>query len=192
MIFSALDKIKRNAIFNAVGMMGLGVLVLVFPAQYGPTLLLGLGFIVAVIAIVLMLNFLTSNKSLMEFVKFVGAIALLVAAICILIYRENTLLALAVSFGVLIILDGLRTMIHSLTFARRAHRRAWWVLSILSLLLVGIGIMLIANPWTSTQDTLLKAIGLALLFASLVSVFRLIWTWPIVDDKKYQEENENA
>ena len=194
MIFEALDKIKRNAIFSTILLIALGVFILICPTSYAPTLVLGFGYTVAVIAIVMMLNFLGSKKSLMDYIKFVGAVALAIGAICILVYRQQTLLVLAIAFGVLLILDGLRTLFHSFTFARRAHRRAWWVLTILSLLLMGVGVMLFINPWTSTEDTLLLAIGLALVFASAVSGLRLIWTWPVRKDKKNADEEvvENA
>ena len=179
MAFEALDRIKRNAIFTAILLMALGIILLICPASYGPTLLLGFGFTLAVVAIVMMLGFFSSKKSLMDYIKFTGAIAILIAGICVLIYRENTLLVLALSFGVMLILDGARTLVHSFTYARRARRKAWWVLTILSVLVMGVGIMLFANPLIYNGDSLFIWIGLALLFASTVSIFRLIWTWPI-------------
>lgn len=189
MIFDALDKIKRNAIFTAILLIALGIVVMIAPQSYAPTLLLGFGFTLTVVAIVMALNFFVSKKSLMDYVKFVGAVALGIAGICVLVFRDQTVLVMAVAFGILLIIDGLRTLIHSFTFARRSGRRAWWVLSIVSAVLIGIGVMLAINPFTSNQNTLMLAIGLALLFAGSVSIFRLYWTWPV---KKKQEQPKPA
>ena len=190
MIFEALDKIKRNAIFSTILLIALGVIVMICPKDYAPALILGFGFVLLVLAIVWVLNFLVSKKTLIDYVKFVAAVFFGIAGLCILLFRQQTMLVLALSFGILLILDGFRTLYHSFTFARRSHRKGWWILSILSFLLMGVGVLLFVNPWTSTEDTLLLAIGSALLFASLVSGLRLIWTWPVRNEKK--EESENA
>ena len=191
MIFEALDKIKRNAIFTTILLMALGICVLICPGSYAPTLLLGFGYTLVVVGLVMVLNFLSSNRSVMSYIKFVGALLLGIAGICVLVFRENTILVLGLAFGILLILDGLRTMIHSFTYARRSGRKAWWVLAIFSGLLIGVGIMLTINPWTSKENTVLTAIGLSLLFGAVVSGFRLFWTWP-VRKKSNQEENTNA
>ena len=100
-----------------------------------------------------------------------------------LIYRDDVMKVLAWLFGFLLILDGLRTMLHSFTFARRSHRKAWWILTILSIFLMVAGVMLFLNPWVGTPDSLLKVIGSVILFAAIVSGLRLIWTWPVRKDK---------
>ena len=190
MAFEALDRIKRNAIFTAILMMALGVILLICPPSYGPTILLGFGFTLAVIAIVIMLNFFSAKKSLINYVKFTGAIIVLIAAICVLIYRENTLLIMALSFGVLLILDGIRSLIHSFTYARRARKKAWWVLTILAAILIIVGIGVFTTPLIANEYAVFISIGIALLFASMVSIFRLIWTWPI-KEKDVEEVTTN-
>ena len=193
MIFEALDKIKRNAIFSAILLVALGVLILICPRTYSQTLLLGFGYTLTVLAVVMVLLFLTSKKSLMDYVKFVGAVALGIGGICILVFREeHTLRVLAFSFGMLLILDGLRTLIHSFTFARRSGRKGWWVLTILSALLIGLGIMLFSAPMYANEDTLLTMVGLTLLFAAIVSGVRLIWTWPVKKNSKEVTQDAQA
>ena len=193
MIFEALDKIKRNAIFSTILFVALGAVIMICPQEYVPTLILGFGYVLVVIALVFMLDFIACKKSLMDYVKFVGAIALLIGGICILLFRENTVTVLAIAFAVMMMLDGIRTFVHSLTYSRRSHRRGWWLLTILSLGLVAVGVLLFINPWVSTPETALKAIGWALFFAAIVSGLRLIWTWPITKERKKKEEVvENA
>ena len=97
---------------------------------------------------------------------------------------------LAWLFGFLLVVDGGRTMVHSFTYARRSQRKGWWVLSILSVLLMGTGVILFLNPWWQTEDVLMKVIGCAILFSAIVSGIRLIWTWPLRNSKGGNEDGE--
>ena len=189
MLFDSLDKIKRNAIFSAILLAALGIIILICPKEYIPTLILGCGYTLAVVAIVMILDFFSSNKSLMDYLKFIGAMLLAFAGIAVLLFRDDIMNVLAWLFGFLLILDGLRTLIHSFTFARHSRRKAWWVLTILSAFMMVGGVMLFINPWFATPDSLMKVIGAVVLFSALVSSLRLIWTWPV---KKERGSSENV
>ena len=196
MIFEALDKIRRNAIFSAILLLAAGLVIMIIPLEFVPTLILGLGYGLVIIGLVMGLGFLGSKKSIMDYIKFVAALAIAIGGVAVLIMRDNTMPVFAWVFGVLLFLDGARTMIHSFTYARRSHRKAWWVLAILSIILLALGVILFITPWFnplfSTPDHLMKAIGGTVLFAAIVSVFRLIWTWPVRKERKEVPENGQA
>lgn len=183
MLFESLGKIKRNAIFSTILLIALGVIILLCPVVYIPTMILGFGYSLVIIAIVFALGFFSGTKSLMEYLKFVGALIIGIVGISVLVFRGDTMRVLAWLFGFLLIVDGLRTLFHSVTFARRSHRKAWWVLTILSALLMAAGVILFINPWFATPDLLMKAIGGTVLFSAIVSGLRLIWTWPLKNEK---------
>lgn len=183
MLFESLDKIKRNAIFSAILLIALGAVILICPTEYIPTLILGCGYSLAVIAVVMILEFFSGNKSLMAYLRFIGALLLGFVGIGVLLFRDNVMHVLAWLFGFLIILDGLRTLFHSITFARRSQRRAWWILTILSVSMMLAGVILFLNPWFGTPESLMKVIGGTVLFSAIVSALRLIWTWPVKKEK---------
>lgn len=168
---------------SSILLIALGVIILICPMDYIPWLIQLLGYTLIVLAIVMMLNFFSGQKSLMEYLKFVGALVLGIVGICVLVFQSDIIHVLAWVFGFLLILDGGRTMIHSFTYARRSKRKAWWVLTILSVLLVTAGVILFVNPWWDTPDMLMKVIGCAVFFSAAVSGVRLIWTWPIRNAK---------
>ena len=141
------------------------------------------------IAIVLTLKFLSGNKSLMEYLKFTGALILGIVGIAALMYRSDMMRVLAWLFGFLLVVDGGRTLFHSLTYARRSQRKGWWVLTILSVLLIITGILIFVNPFWNSADMLMKIIGCAVFFSAIVSGIRLIWTWPVRNAK---EDNEDG
>ena len=189
MLFESLDKLKRNSIFSSILLIALGAVILICPDSYIPSLTLVFGYSLVIIGLVMMLNFFTGNKSLMDYIKFSGALILGIIGLCVLVFRDNIMRVLAWLFGFLLILDGSRTMFHSFTFARRSQRKGWWILAILSALLIIAGIILFANPWWNTPNKLMKVIGCTVLFSAIVSAIRLIWTWPL---RKSKGEDNNG
>ena len=77
----------------------------------------------------------------MTYAKFSGSLVLALVGLCVLVFRDDIGRVLAWLFGFLLILDGGRTMIHSFTYARRSQRKGWWVLTILSALLMIAGVV---------------------------------------------------
>lgn len=190
MLFESLDKLKRNSILSAILLIFLGAVIIVCPQAYIPALTLALGYTLVIIAIVLILNFLSGKKSLMEYLKFTVALILGLVGIAALVYRNDIMRVLAWLFGFLLVLDGGRTLFHSLTYARRSQRKGWWVLTILSVLLIVAGILIFANPWWNSPDMLMKVIGCAVFFSAIVSGIRLIWTWPVRNAKGGNEDGK--
>lgn len=190
MLFESLDKLKRNSIMSSILLIALGIVILICPETYIGSLMLSFGYVLIVLAIVMMLNFFSGKKSVMEYLKFTGALILGVVGLCVLVFRSDVMRVLAWLFGFLLVLDGGRTMFHSFTYARRSQRKGWWVLTILSVLLIASGVILFLNPWWHTTDMLMKVIGCAIFFSSLVSAIRLFWTWPIKNQKGDEEDGE--
>ena len=190
MLFESLDKLKRNSIMSSILLVALGVVILVCPESFIPSLMLGFGYTLVILAIVMMLNFFSGKKSLMEYLKFSGALVLGIVGICVLVFRSDIMRVLAWLAGFMLIVDGGRTMIHSFTYARRSKRKSWWVLTILSVMLMAAGVILFANHWWDTPNMLMKAIGCAVFFAAIVSAIRLVWTWPLRDPKGDDDDDE--
>lgn len=179
MLFESLDKIKRNSIMSSILLIALGTIILICPEIYIGLLTLVFGYTLVIIAIVMMLNFFSSNKSIMEYLKFTGALIIGIVGSCVVIFREDIMSVLAWLFGFFLVIDGTSTLFHSFTYARRSKRKGWWILTILSALLIIAGIVLFVNPWWNTPDKLMKTIGGTVLVSSMVSGIRLVWTWPL-------------
>ena len=190
MLFESLDKIRRNSIMSAILLIALGAIIIICPNDYIGSLMLMFGYTLVVIAIVMGLNFFNGKKSLMEYIKFTGALILGIVGLCVLVFRGDIMRVLGWLFGFLLIADGARTMFHSFTYARRSKRKGWWVLTILSLLLIMAGVILFINPWWETPEMLMKVIGCAIFFSSIVSAIRLFWTWPLKNTNGGNEDGE--
>ncbi|MBP0974397.1 MAG: DUF308 domain-containing protein [Oscillospiraceae bacterium] len=188
MLFESLDKLKRNSIMSAILLMTLGAIILICPQAYVGLLALVGGYTLVVVSIVMILNFLSGNKSLMEYMKFCCALIVGFVGMSVLVFRGDIMRALAWIFGLLLLLDGGRTLFHSFTYARRSQRKGWWVLAILSVLLMVTGIIVFLNPYWDTPAMLMKVIGCAIFFSSIVNAVRLIWTWPLKNGEVETEE----
>ena len=188
MLFEPLDKLKRNAIFSAIILMALGALILIYPEAHVTSFLEIAGYGVCVMSIVMMLEFLSGKNSIMEYLKFTAALILALVGIYAVIYKEDTIRTLAWLFGILLIADGGRTAFHSVTYVRNSRRSSWWVITIFSVLLMLDGFLILFNPWWQDLGILMKIIGASLIFASLVSTLRLIWSWPIREKNKDAKE----
>ena len=188
MLFESLDKIRRNSIMSAILLIALGSVVLICPEVHIPILIEIMGYTLTVVSIVMMLDFSTSKKSIIDYIKFTGALFLGIIGICVLVFNNDIMFVLAKLFGFLLMLDGARTLLHAFTYARRSERKGWWILAVLSILLIIAGIILFLNLWWDTPDKLTKVIGGTILFSSLISMVRLIWTWPIKKTKGVSED----
>ncbi len=183
MLFESLDKLKRNTIMSSILLVALGVIIMICPERYIPSLILLFGYTLVVTFLVMMLNFFSGKKSLMAYLKLSSALVLGLVGFYVLVFHSDVMRVLAWLFGFLLILDSIRTMNHSFNYARRSRRKGWWILTILSFLLFAAGVILFANFWWDTPVALMKAIGCAVFFAAVVSAIRLYWTWPLRNAK---------
>ena len=107
MLFDSLDKLKRNSILSAILLIFLGAIIIICPQSYIPALTLAFGYILVIIAIILVLGFLSSKKSLMDYIKFTGSLILGLVGVAVLAYRSDVMRVLAWLFAFLLILDGI-------------------------------------------------------------------------------------
>ena len=179
MLFQGLNKLKQKSIMTSIMLMALGVILVIWPAGYTSTLLQIVSAIMVIIAIIMILDYIRSKKSIMDYIKLVGALILGVAGLLFMIFDLDSLQIISWVFGILLIIDGLHSCIHSLIYSRRSRRKGWWVLIPLSVVLIAFGVLIICHPWWNTEAQVLHAIGWMIVGAAVVSAIRLIWVWPL-------------
>ena len=181
MLFQGLSRIKRSTIMTSIILMAVGVLMIMCPDAYIGALVSVLGYAMVILAVVWGLNFISSRKTLMNYIILTGALLLALVGIAVLV-REDIVRILGLVFGLLLIGDGCIGICNAQLFARRAERRHWWILIVLCGLMVLFGLIVLINPWWDTPSRLFAVLGKMLLFSSAVSVVRLIFIWPIKDE----------
>lgn len=182
MLFEVLDKLKQQTIISSVILMILGLLMLIIPEQHDGTLVNVLGYVINVVGAVMVWDFIASEKKLVDYIFFIGALLLILLGIFVLVSADDILLVLSVIFGILLMIDGLHSGLHAWMYARRAGRKWWGVLLVLSILLFAAGVMIFNNPWWHTAHSFVKVIGGTILFSAVIGIIRLILVWPIRKD----------
>ena len=183
MLFQAVGKIKQTTIMIAIVLVAVGVIMLLCPPAYVGSLVAMLGYVMLILAAVMVFDFIGSGKQTSDYISFSAALVLIMAGIAVVVFNDDMLSVLSIVFGVLLVLDGAHSLIYSVTFARRSGSKGWPVLLGLSILQIVIGLIVIINPWWTTATALLRVIGCAILLSALVAACRVVIIWPFKKEK---------
>ena len=179
MLFQELGKLKRSSIMTSIILMAVGILMIICPKQYVNALVATLGYGALVFAVVMILDFISGKKALMNYIYFTGALILALLGIAIVAFEADVARIIGLIFGVILVTDGIAGIVSTWMYVRRAGRSGWWVLNVLNALLILFGLIVLVNPWRNEPTMLFDVIGGMLLFSSIVSVVRLFYLWPI-------------
>ena len=178
MLFKSLDKFKRTMVMMIIFLMFTGLTLFVVPVSYVPMLGKALGFCFLVFSILRILEFISSNKALIHYIRlFIG---LLLGLAGILLFAIDNLFLSLLNWlvGTLPILLGAYGLYHAFAFARRSGRKGWGVFVLLNGLLLLFGTILFWNPWTDDPRKVLYVIGGTLFYSAAVYAASLFWIWP--------------
>ncbi|MBP0973797.1 MAG: DUF308 domain-containing protein [Oscillospiraceae bacterium] len=179
MLFEELDKIKRDAVMMTIVLMFIGLLLLLIPEVYILFLEGTLGFTLLVAAALSVLRFLSGSKVLMHYIELVFGLGAGLLGIMIMLYEGLFLWIVSWLVGILPILSGIHGIFHTLAFLRHSGKKGWWVLIVLSALLIVFGGLVIWHPWLTSTQGMLQVVGGVMLYSALVSGLKLIWLWPV-------------
>ncbi len=178
MLFEELGKLKRSSIMTAILLAAIGIMMIICPGQYVDALVSVLGYVMVILAAVQVLQFISGKKSMMNYILLTISLIIALLGISVLVF-DDIVLILGVIFGIVLITDGVFSLINAWTYARRAQNKGWLLLVVLSVLLIASGVIVLINRWWSEPVKLFDVIGGMLLFSSLVSIVRTFVIWPI-------------
>ena len=178
MLFNSLDKLKRTMVTMIIFLLFAGLTMFVIPVSAVPILGKALGFYLLVLAILKILDFISSNKAMINYIGL--SLGFLAGFSGILLFAFDGLFLALLNWvtGTLPILCGCLGLYHALTYARRSGRKGWWMLIILNCLLLLFGTILFVNPWVDDPRAVLQVIGGTLFYSGVVYVISLFWIWP--------------
>ena len=162
---------------TSIILIAFGVVMIMCPVKYMGLLIPAIGYALLVTATVMVLGFLASKKVLIDYVKLTGALFVGLLGLFVLVQRNDILPALSLLFGLGLVVEGIHDLINAFMYARRAGRAAWGLLALLSVVSIAMGLILLMSSWEDPV-TLKRVIGGMMLFSSIVSIIRVILTWP--------------
>ncbi len=184
MLFQEMEKLKRSSIMSSIVAIALGCVMIMCPEGYIPALVSMLGYAMMIFAIVRILFFISEKKVLINYIIFTGSLLLGILGIAVLVFQDNMVQVIGLTFGLIQVVYGLLSLIYTLTFIRRSGRKGWWIMMLLSLLSIVFGLAVLVNPWWSTTAVLFDVIGIMILFSSAVDIVQLIMIWPLTNSQE--------
>lgn len=184
MLFNELDRIKRNAITSTIVLIFLGNILMFIPEETIPFLSGIFAFILLVVAVVSLFDFISSKKVLMNYIYLVLGLFGGLMGIMFFLFDDLLLYILTGLVSIIPILSGLYGIYHALAFARRSGRKGWWIPLLLSSFLIVFGGFIFYNPWAYSAKAVLQVIGGTLMYSAFVGILQLIWIWPIRQNRE--------
>ena len=167
-----LKGIKENYIVSALLSIGMGILLIVYPADATRIFCLTIGGLIFLFGLVKFASFFFLDDirgTVYGKFNLLTGIVLLVVGAWIFLFPEGVIALLPMILGILIAFDGVNDLVRSLRLIRRYDK--WWLTALLSLVTTGVGAYLILRPFSSV-NLMVRVIGVLLIVEGVLD----FWT----------------
>ena len=160
---SIIQDMKHNYFVNAVIMVLLGLVLVIWPHILGVLLCYLLGGALIVMGVFQLISFLRGERLgfYNEFVMMMG-IVLVLLGIWICTQPHIVLSIIPVVVGIIVLIHGLMDIQYTLDI-KKAGSTKWWIALIAAILTLVVGLLLVFNPFTAYEITMVL-LGIAMLY----------------------------
>ena len=160
---SIIQDMKHNYFINAVIMVILGIVLVIWPHILGVMLCYLLGGALIVMGVFQLISFLRGERLgfYNKFVMMMG-IVLVLLGIWICAQPRIVLSIIAVVVGIIVLIHGLMDIQYTLDI-KKAGSEKWWIALIAAALTLIVGLLLMLNPFTAYEITMVL-LGVAMLY----------------------------
>lgn len=160
---SIIQDMKQNYVINAVIMVILGLILIIWSETIGNILCYILGGAVVLMGVFQIIGFLRGER-LGLYNKFNGimGIVLVLLGIWICANPKKILSIIPVAIGIIMLIHSLMDFQYTLDIKKSGAQR-WWIALIAAIITLGFGLFLILNPFKVYQITMML-IGIAVLY----------------------------
>lgn len=154
---------KQNYFINAVIMVVIGLVLVIWPHILGVLLCYLLGGALILMGVIQLVVFLRGER-LGFYNKFnmIMGIVLVVLGIWICTQPHIVLSIIPVAVGIIVIFHGLMDIQYTLDIKRTGNTK-WWIALIAAILTLVVGVLLVLNPFTAYEITMFL-LGIAMLY----------------------------
>ena len=160
---SIIQDMKHNYFINAVIMVILGIVLVIWPHILGVMLCYLLGGALIVMGVFQLISFLRGERLgfYNKFVMMMG-IVLVLLGIWICAQPRIVLSIITVVVGIIVLIHGLMDIQYTLDI-KKAGSEKWWIALIAAALTLIVGLLLMLNPFTAYEITMVL-LGVAMLY----------------------------
>lgn len=173
---SIIQDMKQNYFVNAVIMVILGLVLVIWPDILGVMLCYLLGGALIVMGVIQLISFLQGER-LGFYSKFsmLMGIVLVLLGIWICTQPHVVLSIIPVVVGIIVLIHGLMDIQYTLDI-RRTGNTKWWIALIAAILTLIVGLLLVFNPFTAYEISMIL-LGVAMLYDGGSDLVLLIFSY---------------
>ncbi len=173
---SIIQDMKQNYFVNAVIMVILGLVLVIWPDILGVMLCYLLGGALIVMGVIQLISFLRGER-LGFYSKFsmLMGIVLVLLGIWICTQPHVVLSIIPVVVGIIVLIHGLMDIQYTLDI-RRTGNTKWWIALIAAILTLIVGLLLVFNPFTAYEISMIL-LGVAMLYDGGSDLVLLIFSY---------------
>ena len=160
---SIIQDMKQNYFVNAVIMVVLGLVLVIWQHILGVMLCYLLGGALILMGVIQLVVFLRGERLgfYNKFSMFMG-IVLVLLGIWICTQPRIVLSIIPVVVGIIVVLHGLMDLQYTLDI-RRTGNTKWWIALVAAIITLVVGLLLVFNPFTAYEVTMIL-LGIAMLY----------------------------
>lgn len=173
---SIIQDMKQNYFVNAVIMVVLGLVLVIWPHILGVMLCYLLGGALILMGVIQLISFLRGER-LGFYNKFnmIMGIVLVLLGIWICTQPRIVLSIIPVVVGIIVLLHGLMDIQYTLDIKKTGNTK-WWIALIAAILTLVVGGLLVFNPFTAYEITMVL-LGIAMLYDGGSDLVLLIFSY---------------
>lgn len=189
----SIKKAKENLIISSVILCITGLIFMIFSETMVNLIGWILGGVFCVIGVVKLIGYIRTQLQISELIISIISIA---AGVLLFLHPGWVMSLLSVIIGIYVLLEGALKIKISID-AKKQEAASWWVLLVVALVSIGIGILLVFNPF-GISKAFMFVVGLALLLSGAQNIIHAIYTekvlnemnQDIIDMDEYMENNK--
>lgn len=189
----SIKKAKENLFISSVILCVAGIVFMVFSGTMVNLIGWILGGVFCIIGAVKLIGYIRSQLLVSELIVSILCIA---AGILLFLHPGWVMSLLSVIIGIYVLIEGVLKIKISVD-AKRQAASGWWVLLAIAIVSIGIGILLVVNPF-GISKAFMFVVGIALLLSGIQNIIHAIYTEKIlkemnrdiIDMDEYMENNK--
>ncbi len=173
---SIIQDMKQNYFVNAVIMVVIGLVLVIWPHILGVMLCYLLGGALIVMGLIQLVGFLRGERIgfYNKFSMLMG-IVLILLGIWICTQPHIVLSIIPVVVGIIVVLHGLMDIQYTLDIKKTGNTK-WWIALLFAILTLVVGLLLVFNPFTAYEISMIL-LGVAMLYDGGSDLVLLIFSY---------------
>lgn len=162
--------LKANYVLSAIFGILFGITLIVWPGASSIIVCVGLGVVLAMSGIVNLITYFVQRdgRLISQFNLLVGIILTVVGG-WIILSPEVLIMVIPVIIGIVVVVHGAHDLVQAWELFRNKYSK-WWVALALGLVTVGLGALLIYNPFEAV-NTVIMLIGIFLIYDGISDIW---------------------